>query len=761
MSDRPKHRHKDRTRQRRALSLVATVAVVAVVGSTSTGVFGTATPTSSEVDAALPFDATADDTVVQAQPVVDVKKAVAVAKEQATQPLPDLASMNLAELQEYAAKMQTEFVQASLAYEEAQTQADQASVAATQAEEAAVEAEEERLEIRERAKQGIRHLYSTQFQTDPVLRLLSGEDESVDDLLENMSTMQTASDLTSATVEEVDEASSVAEELSQEAIDLREAAEEAHADAEVLLDDIQSRASRVAAAANKALLNAGDETTLFASAEQEARNEAALQEWRKYLDLLDRADVVPPPAVDLVDPRALPFGLEILRSANGLPLSGVAAAQFKGETVTVLPRETIAAVSRAFAALGAPFVAGNDGTATYDCSGLTSAVFTSSGYPLDPAQPLAQYRQTSLVPSQNAQVGDLVFFTKKQVGIQHVGINLGGNLMLAADGAAQQVGVQQFPSEPFAFARPTMPRTTETGAPLANTAPSTAVDAASRCGVDPSTQTGDGMIYPLKEGTYEVSSEFGEPGSLWSSGYHTGLDFSAPTGTAVLAAKEGTVTVSSNSWGGPNFVTIDHGDDLQTAYAHMSQSLVETGDVVRAGDLIGAVGSEGNSTGPHLHFEVLVGGVKVDPMLFLAGTASGAAGWGGFTNGMIPTENLCPLSVNPNHLLRCDAAAAFNSMASAFEKDMSTPLCLTDSYRTYAAQVTLYGQKPSLAAIPGTSNHGWALAVDLCGGIESWATPAHNWMVKNAPRFGWVHPEWARQGGGREEPWHWEFGSIS
>ena len=84
-------------------------------------------------------------------------------------------------------------------------------------------------------------------------------------------------------------------------------------------------------------------------------------------------------------------------------------------------------------------------------------------------------------------------------------------------------------------------------------------------------------------------------------------------------------------------------------------------------------------------------------------------------------------------------------------------MCVSDSYRTFAAQVRLYGVKPALAAVPGTSNHGWGLAVDLCGGLRSFGTAQYAWMAANAPRFGWSNPPWAAQGQGREEPWHWEF----
>jgi hypothetical protein len=61
-----------------------------------------------------------------------------------------------------------------------------------------------------------------------------------------------------------------------------------------------------------------------------------------------------------------------------------------------------------------------------------------------------------------------------------------------------------------------------------------------------------------------------------------------------------------------------------------------------------------------------------------------------------------------------------------------TPICITDCYRTYAGHVRLYGQKPVLAAVPGTSNHGWGLAVDLCGGIERFGTQQYAWMQANA-----------------------------
>ena len=128
-----------------------------------------------------------------------------------------------------------------------------------------------------------------------------------------------------------------------------------------------------------------------------------------------------------------------------------------------------------------------------------------------------------------------------------------------------------------------------------------------------------------------------------------------------------------------------------------------------------------------------------------------------YPNGQIPVAVLCPLWGAPGYL-RADAAFAYDRLSHAYAAQFAVPICLTDAYRTYATQVDLYARKPGLAAMPGTSNHGWGTAVDLCGGIQSFATAQHDWMLINAPLYGWFHPGWAEPGGSRPEPWHWEFG---
>ncbi|MDO9436128.1 M23 family metallopeptidase [Hydrogenophaga sp.] len=102
------------------------------------------------------------------------------------------------------------------------------------------------------------------------------------------------------------------------------------------------------------------------------------------------------------------------------------------------------------------------------------------------------------------------------------------------------------------------------------------------------------------------------------SALHTGLDFPAEPGTPILAAAGGVVVVQEFHAAYGNMVEIDHGNDLITRYAHSSKVLVKKGDIVKRGQKIAEVGTTGRSTGPHLHFEVLVAGVPQDPGRFLA-----------------------------------------------------------------------------------------------------------------------------------------------
>ena len=125
-------------------------------------------------------------------------------------------------------------------------------------------------------------------------------------------------------------------------------------------------------------------------------------------------------------------------------------------------------------------------------------------------------------------------------------------------------------------------------------------------------------------------------------------------------------------------------------------------------------------------------------------------------NGRLPETALCDLPAHVDHKLRPAAARDLVRLGQAYEQWFGEALCVTDSYRSLGSQQALAARKPGLAAVPGTSEHGWGLAVDLGCGVESYDTPQHRWMIAHAGRFGWGQPEWAKDGGAREEPWHWE-----
>lgn len=119
---------------------------------------------------------------------------------------------------------------------------------------------------------------------------------------------------------------------------------------------------------------------------------------------------------------------------------------------------------------------------------------------------------------------------------------------------------------------------------------------------------------------YRLSAKFNQKGRYWSSGRHTGLDFAAPRGTRIDAVADGKVIFAGHAGAYGKAVIIKHKSGKRSLYAHMSKIKTKKGKQVRSGQKIGKVGSTGNTTGPHLHFEVRSkNGKKLDPRQFLRG----------------------------------------------------------------------------------------------------------------------------------------------
>jgi len=137
-------------------------------------------------------------------------------------------------------------------------------------------------------------------------------------------------------------------------------------------------------------------------------------------------------------------------------------------------------------------------------------------------------------------------------------------------------------------------------------------------------QPGGGWVKPLDHAS--ITQPFGctsaafEPADAACPGghWHAGVDLAAARDTPVRAVLAGVARVVHSAYGYGLHVLLDHGGGLVTLYAHLASTAVNTGDAVGAGEVIGTVGSTGNSTGPHLHFEVRRDGVPEDPQLDVA-----------------------------------------------------------------------------------------------------------------------------------------------
>ena len=127
------------------------------------------------------------------------------------------------------------------------------------------------------------------------------------------------------------------------------------------------------------------------------------------------------------------------------------------------------------------------------------------------------------------------------------------------------------------------------------------------------------MIEPAKG---QISSEFGVRRFINNQprNRHIGMDIAAPEGSEVSAPLSGEIIIASNFFYKGNVIYINHGGGLVSSYSHLSQIKIKNGDEVKKGDVIGLIGQTGRVTGPHLHWEVYLMGVAINPEIFLNGS---------------------------------------------------------------------------------------------------------------------------------------------
>ena len=126
----------------------------------------------------------------------------------------------------------------------------------------------------------------------------------------------------------------------------------------------------------------------------------------------------------------------------------------------------------------------------------------------------------------------------------------------------------------------------------------------------------DGINLSVLPVSGKITSRFGVSSSI-RSGAHTGLDIACSSGTDIKAVAKGKVIFAENNGAYGNLVKIDHGNGVETWYAHCSKIYTKVGAEVKAGDVIAAVGTTGNSTGPHLHLEIRINGTAINPQKYL------------------------------------------------------------------------------------------------------------------------------------------------
>jgi len=539
--------------------------------------------------------------------------------------------------------------------------------------------------------------YAMSPNSDPFAQRLSALAAAEDpvDLITGVFSTEQITEAREGNLGEAKRAFEAAQALQKRADRATEAAEKAEKAAKRQLEQVGEMAEQLGLGASSTPQGLPETRT-----EQQEWNRSAATTWRRYRVQLKRLGVTPPPASRLVK------------------AGGSRTATVGSRTIEVLPVQTIRMLDALVDRIGDDYAARN-GAGAWSCGGL---VEVEGGYDLR-GTPAQLYARTVKVSPKSIKRGDLVFSATKSAGIHHVGVYIGDDRVIDAPATRAQVGVSRMPAKPYAVTRPSLGVGRNTP-PKAAKAPTTVCNASK-----PVAATRQGWTFPLKQGTYGISAGFGMGGSMWQS-THTGQDLSAPTGTPIYASRGGTVSLQEVGWAG-TLITISHPDGTAERYAHSSKVLVQDGQTVSSGDQIALVGSRGNSTGPHLHFEIQVDGRFIDPMpvlvQFLANAGAGT-GWGGYSNGQVPRGVMCPVG---DVLLRCDVAKRADRLAAGFRRKFDEPLTFTAGYRDIVGQIQR-GDDGALVDIPGTSPFGWGTRFEL--GSLSRAERA--WVAERAKSLG-------------------------
>ena len=477
-----------------------------------------------------------------------------------------------------------------------------------------------------------------------------------------------------------------------------------------------------------------------------------ITKWNQQLQALRDEGIVPPLLASLTyETDILAQGFTPVYDTQGQVRIGMALSP---QGNLILASESIARVNYALNSLLVPYSeTATDGTLS--CQAFVSqAVLSDSTLDLPTLyQSAAQYDNvTDIYP------GDIVFLGDENIGVHQAGISIGGGFMIVSSASTGYVSIERLGYDTLLSIRPGVSSPETTPAPLRSEG-----TANWNCGGivnDSAAETA--MLSWLKpfSDTDEITTPYGHEDAVrfapWAN-KSFGIGYTAPNDqTPVRSATTGLVIESHLDETLEETVRIKYSELLTVTYSGMSTRTVTEGNVLRAGDFIGLAGVTGvQMTGqtPGVMIQVNAKDAPIDPTTLLNPTKES---FSEYPNGQIPTSVLCQVG-SGGHLLRCDAARAFSALSAAYAAAFGKDISLTDSYRSYEGQLACTAAKGDLCATPGTSNHGWGLAIDFGDGINTFGTPEHEWMRTNAASFGWYHPDWAQANGSKPEAWHWEY----
>lgn len=697
-----------------------------------------------------------------------------------------------------AEELASEYVAKAFEAWSAKTKASQARAEAAQAEEAAQESRSLYETARKKAAEALED-YEVKRQVsvnwiremmrnpstniNPSLQALTMDASDASALARNIQQVESINDIKGKAAMDADVALSVAEgaQLEAEQALADAAAAEAHAkelledskklevDASATLQDAKLSLAEASLAVNseeigKDAKNKEDKSTSRIPASQRILNDAVAMQWSEYRSVLKKnSEILPDKNEVIATTGSSPFidtaSRMFLRSEAPpvqYPLfteageSQVGASRLTDGTV-LISRAAMKRVDKAIDYLGTSYEDLTCQQLVSEVSGHKktrdlNSLFTSA------------YQNKSIA---DTLPGDIVFFADAH-GINQAGVSIGGGLVVVSSAASRTVMVVEVNENALISTRPGIDYDKEElkDAPTSNEENAIAWE----CGGISSSfgsVTGVSWVLPYGDRDHTVEVEYGDEDSRFKNDVSPGILLTSKKSDVVQAAFAGVVRVKETEKRGKT-VTIRYNDNITVRYSGLAKTSITDGTFVGVGDPIGITGKSGSyfkdSKTPSVFVEVMIEGEPIDgEFMFFPPDEAGAEG---YPNGLIPKEVLCPIDIG-SHILRCDAAQSFKALNVAFRAKFDRDIVVTDSYRSLESQKRLKKQKPVLAATPGRSNHGWGLAVDLGGEINSFGTEEYEWMLENAPTFGWENPEWAQKGGSKPEAWHFEFFSAA